>query len=109
MPVLDNPINTRLEILKLIYKLSGEKSGHAVSFFAAQINGGYYSEIHHQMKFLCEKGLIDFSRNIVSKRFVAELTNSGLRFIQDAYQALKLGPGEKDEALEEIFKRIRIY
>lgn len=108
MPVLDNPINTRLEILKLIYRLSSEKAGEPVSFFAAQIGGGYYSEIHHQMKFLCEKGLIEFSRNIVSKRFVAELTESGLELIQDAYEALKLQQPEKDEVLNLIFNRIKI-
>lgn len=108
MPVLENPINTRLEILKTIYRLSGERAGVPIRFFAAQIDGGYYSEIHHQMRFLREKGLIGFTRNIVSKRFVAELTESGLKLVHDAYEALKLEQCEKDQALNEVFKGIKI-
>lgn len=108
MPVLDNPISTRLEILKTIYRLSAERAGVPVRFFAAQIDGGYYSEIHHQMRFLREKGLIEFTRNMVSKRFVAELTESGQKFVHDAYEALRLEQSEKDKALNEIFKGIKI-
>ena len=108
MPVLDNPINTRLEIIKLVYNQSGKQVGQKVSFFAAQIDGGYYNEIHHQLKFLKERGLVDYSRNMVSKRLTAELTESGHKFIEDAYEALKLPEDEKGEVLDELFKQIRI-
>lgn len=108
MPVLDNPINTRLEIIKLVYKQSGKQAGQKVSFFAAQIDGGYYNEIHHQLKFLKERGLVDFTRNMVSKRFTVELTDSGYKFMEDAYEALKLPEEEKSGALDELFKQLKI-
>lgn len=108
MPVLENAVNTRLEIIRVIYNLSGEQSGKTVTFFAAQISGGYYGEIYHQLRFLQEKGLVSFSRNMISKRFSAELTESGLSFMMDAYGALSLADEEKDEALKEVFSRIKV-
>lgn len=108
MPVLENAVSTRLEILKTVYKLSGKKAGSTVSFFAAQINGGYYSEINHQMRFLQERGLVTFKKNMVSTRFMVELTEEGLAFMEDAYRAFELVDTEKDKALTEIFKRIKI-
>jgi hypothetical protein len=108
MPVLDNPINTRLEIIKTLYKLSGKEANKRMSFYAAEIQGGYYSEIHYQMRFLKEKKLVDFERNIISKKFSASLTEAGVRFMEDAYNALALGENEKDSALQEIFSRIKM-
>lgn len=108
MPVLDNPINTRLEIIKLAYNQSDRQVGRKVSFYAAQIDGGYHSEIHHQLKFLKERGLVDFSRNMISKRLTVELTESGHKFMEDAYGALKLPTEEKDKTLDELFKQIRL-
>ncbi len=108
MPVLENPVNTRLEIIKLIYCQSGRQQGKPVSFFAAQIDGGYYSEIHHQMKFLKEKGLLDFTRNMVSKRFKAELTEAGVDFMEKSYEAVRMKEPERSMALEELFKQIKV-
>jgi DNA-binding transcriptional ArsR family regulator len=108
MPVLENPINTRLEILKSLYNLSGKRAGEQVRFYAAQIGGGYYGEILHQMRFLEEKGYIIFKKNIVSKRFFAELTGEGLAFMEDAYRILESDGPNKNEMLTEALKRIKI-
>lgn len=108
MPVLENAVSTRLEILQTLYKLSGKKAGSTVRFFPAQINGGYYSEINHQMRFLQERGLVIFKKNIVSTRFMAELTEEGLALMEGAYGALDLTDSEKDEALTAIFKKLKI-
>lgn len=108
MPVLDNPINTRLEIIKLIHSQANKLQVKSVSFYAAQIDGGYYSEIHHQLKFLKERGLVDFTRNMVSKRFTAELTQAGQDFIEEAYRVLELPQEEKDARLDELFKQIKV-
>lgn len=108
MPVLDKPVNTRLEILKILYKLSQKRPDVEVVFFAAQISGGYYSEIYHQLRFLQEKRLVNFKRNMISKRFKASLSKSGLDLIEDAYKALELSRDEKDEALKEVFGRLKL-
>ncbi|MGI6732845.1 MAG: hypothetical protein ACOX4J_01535 [Anaerovoracaceae bacterium] len=107
MPVLDNPVGTRLEILRTLYTLSNKCPGKTVKFYAAQINGGYYGEIHFQMRFLQERGFIEFNRNIISKQFTASLTEAGVAFMEDAYQAMKLEESEKEERLKEIFARIK--
>jgi len=108
VPVLENPINTRFEILRTLYNLSGMKAGKEIRFYAAQINGGYYSEIYHQLLFLQERNLVSFKRNKISKRFIAALTEAGLAFMEDAYRSLSFEQPEKDEALKEIFARIKI-
>ncbi|GAB1477216.1 hypothetical protein MASR2M70_20540 [Bacillota bacterium] len=108
MPVMENAVSTRLEIMQTLYKLSGKKAGNTVRFFPAQINGAYYSEISHQMRFLQEKGLVAFKKNMVSTRFMAELTEEGLAFMEDAYKAAALPDTEKDEALKELFKKLKI-
>ncbi|HOA42647.1 MAG TPA: hypothetical protein PLD22_03285 [Bacillota bacterium] len=107
MPVLENPVSTRLEILRTLYTLSDKRPGKIVKFYAAQINGGYYSEINYQMRFLQERGLLEYSRNIISKQFSAALTESGIAFMEDAYQALKSDETEREARLEEIFARIK--
>lgn len=107
MPVLENPVSTRLEILMTLYKLSDKQAGRSIKFDSAQINGGYYSEINHQLRFLQERGLVEFTRGIVSKRFVAALTEAGKAFLDDAYHAMTLEDAEKDAALREIFARIK--
>ena len=108
MPVLENPVSTRLEILRTIYMLSGRQAGKKIRLDAAQINGGYHSEVNHQMLFLQERGLVDFTRSVISKRFTVALTEAGVSFMKDAYCALELDNPEKDEALKEIFTRIKI-
>ncbi len=108
MPVLENPVSTRLEILRTVYKLADKQVGKKIKLDAAQINGGYYSEIYHQMLFLQERGLVEYNRNIVSKRFFVSITEAGKAFLEDAYHALTLEEPEKDRALKEIFARIKI-
>lgn len=49
-----------------------------------------------------------FKKNMVSTRFMVELTEEGLAFMEDAYRAFELVDTEKDKALTEIFKRIKI-
>ena len=100
MPVLENEISTRLEILRTLYNLSEKQVGKEIKFYAAQISGGYYSEIHHQLRFLQERKLVCFDRNIVSKKFTASLTESGVAFMEDAYSAMALD--------DEIFSRIKM-
>ena len=108
MPALENPVSTRLEILRTLYKLSDKQVGRSINLDAAQIHGGYYSEINHQMRFLQERGMIEFTRGIVSKRFSAALTEAGKAFMEDAYHAMTLDDAEKDAAFSEIFARIKI-
>ncbi len=108
MPVLENPVSTRVEILRTLYKLSDKQAGKSIKLDAAQINGGYYSEIYHQMRFLQERGMVEFTRGIVSKRFIVALTEEGKAFMEDAYHAMTLENAEKDAALSEIFARIKI-
>lgn len=107
MPILENPVSTRLEILRTLYTLSGKRAGNTVKFYAAQINGGYYGEINFQMRFLQERGLVEFNRSIISKKFTAALTEAGAAFMEDAYRAMTLEQSEKEERLKEIFARIK--
>ncbi len=108
MPVLENPISTRLEILRTLYRLSDKQAGKEVKLEAAQILGGYYGEIYHQMLFLQERKLVNFTKNVISKRFVAALTEEGVNLMEAAYHALALEAPEKDEALKEVFARLKI-
>jgi hypothetical protein len=107
MPVLTNPVNTRLEILKTIYKLSGKKPDLTIKLHPAQIDGGYYSEIKYQLRFLSERGLVDFKKSFIYGRFQVSLTAEGLQLMDDMYGALKLSEAEKEEQLNKCFAKLR--
>lgn len=107
MPVLENPVLTRLEILKTLYRLSEQQEGRIVPLDPALIDGGYHSEIKYQLRFLQDRGFVTFSGSPVSRRFRASLTPAGVSFIEGAYAALRLPQQEKDAALDALFRSIR--
>lgn len=108
MPVLQNSVNTRLEILKTIYRLANKQAGKMIKLDAAQIDGAYYSEIIYELRFLKERGLVTFNNNFISRRFRIALTDAGVQLMEDAYHALSLKGTEKDELLAQTFAKLKI-
>lgn len=108
IPVLDNAVNTRLEIIKTIYRLSGMQAKKRIRLDPAQIEGGYYSELKYELRLLKEKGLIDFTGNLISRKFQIALTDKGVQWIENAYQALSFEKSEKEMRLNELFSEIKI-
>ncbi|PKM85335.1 MAG: hypothetical protein CVU86_02635 [Firmicutes bacterium HGW-Firmicutes-11] len=107
MPVLQNQVNTRLEILKTLYRQSDKRPDQPIKLDPAQIDGGYYSEINFQLRFLQDRGLVNYNGNVVSRRFRVSLTKEGVEFMEDSYQALALSGEEKDLRLESLFQKLR--
>jgi len=108
MPVLQNPVNTRLQILKTIYRMANKKADTPVSIDPAVIDGGYFSDINYQLRFLKEKGLVDYKKSYVNLKFKISLTPEGVRVIEDAYRALTLEEPEKSELLNQTFAKMKI-
>lgn len=107
MPVLQNQVNTRLEILKTLYRQAEKVSDRPIKLDPAQIDGGYYSEINFQLRFLQDRGFINYNGNVISRRFRVSLTKDGVDFMEDSYRALALPEEDKDIRLEELFQKLR--
>lgn len=107
MPVLNNPVQTRFEILKTIYRLADRQSNKMIRLDAAQIEGGYYGEVNYQLRFLQERGLVEFTGNFISRKFRIALTENGVKLMGDAYRALSLEQEEKDELLDRTFAKLK--
>lgn len=107
MPVLNNPVQTRFEIMKTLYRLSNQSPNKIIKLDAAQIEGGYYAEILYQLRFLSERGLIQFNSNFISRKFRSALTEEGLTLMKEAYHALTLKEQEREELLDRVFAKLK--
>lgn len=108
MPVQNNPVLTRFEILKTLYRLSNQSANKIIKLDAAQIEGGYYAEILYQLRFLNERGLIQFNSNFISRKFRSSLTEEGLALMKEAYHALTLQSEEKEALLDRVFAKLKV-
>ncbi|MDD2215981.1 MAG: hypothetical protein PHE41_05370 [Eubacteriales bacterium] len=108
MPLQKNPVTTRLEILKTIYRLSLQQANKRIKIDPAQIDGCYYGEINYELRFLQQRGLIAYNGNIVSRKFQIELTPEGVQLMDDAYRAFTLDEPEKESLLKEVFSKIKV-
>lgn len=107
MPVLQNQVNTRLEILKTLYRQADKQPDRPIKLDPAQIDGGYYSEINFQLRFLQDRGLVNYNGNVVSRRFRVSLTKDGVDFMENSYRALSLAEEAKEAQLELLFQKLR--
>ena len=104
-----NPLQIRMDIMKYLYRLSGQTAGKELTIYSGQIEGYYYTEIKDELKILSEKGLLRFSGNFISRKLKISLTQTGLAFMEEAYQAVKRNdPAEKELALQKIFEYLRV-
>ena len=108
MPLQKNPVTTRLEILKTIYRLSQQQANKRIKIDPAQIDGCYYSEVNYELRFLQQRGLIAYNGNIVSRKFQIELTQEGVQLMDDAYRAFTLNESAKDELLANVFSKLKL-
>lgn len=108
IPLQENPVITRLEIIKTLYRLSEKQADRYIKVDPAQIGGFYYNEIRYELRFLKERGLLDFTGNRVSMKFRIALTEAGVRWMEDAYRAFSLEEEEKERLLSDLFAKIRI-
>lgn len=107
MPVAQNPVNTRLQILKAVYRMADKKADRPVSIDPAIIDGGYFNDINYQLRFLKERGLVDYKKSYINLKFKISLTPEGLKVIEDAFRALSLEEPEKSELLNQAFSRLK--
>ncbi len=108
IPVLNNPVNARLEIIKTVYRLSDKQAKKRVKLNPAQIEGSYYSELKYELRFLQERGLVDYTGNLISRNFQVALTKKGVQWIEDAYLSLSLDENEKKAQLDRLFALIKM-